>query len=70
MQVCNADLLLRDLLDADSSESEVEWCSPAFNVAGELLVSDVMVHFSRVEDDIKCDLEKNSEVTCVCSYVT
>ena len=49
-------ILERDLFNADATEREVEWLVHALNVAGKILIANVMVQHTRMERQIKSDL--------------
>ena len=51
-------ILERDLLDADATESEVEWLLHSLNVAGKIFISNVMAQHTWMEGQIKSDLLK------------
>lgn len=56
-QTClSTDLLVGCLLDAPPGEGESEGRAPPLNVAGQVVVADVVVQFMRVEGEVKRNL--------------
>lgn len=56
-------ILERDLLNADATESEVEWLLHALNVAGKIFISNIMAQHTWMEGQIKSDLLKLTHTT-------